>query len=96
MDSLNECPREKCRTRRIDLLKNENEKAGVSTDSHQSSGTTARQADLHRSADMLFLSVFETRSAPASLVATHPDFTFYVVHPIHSIHRCSSVATELF
>ncbi len=28
----------------------------------------------------------ETRSAPASLAAIHRAFTFYVAHPIRSIH----------
>jgi len=36
----------------------------------------------------VFGSVFETRSAPASLAAAHRGFTFYVAHPGRSIHRC--------
>jgi hypothetical protein len=31
---------------------------------------------------------FETRSAPASLTATHRGFTFYVAVPVGSIHEC--------
>src|SRR5260370_38994407 len=33
----------------------------------------------------------ETRSAPASLAATHRGFTFYVARPTRSIHSCQFV-----
>src|SRR5205823_8668082 len=42
-------------------------------------------------ADQPFPIRVETRSAPASLAATHRGFTFYVARPTRSIHSCQFV-----
>ena len=56
----------------------------IDTDGVQSSAAFSASAE----------SVFEIRSAPASLSATRRGFTFYVAHAIRSIHLFKSVAKE--